>query len=187
MPRYTLVAAGSPGRNAGYTASSPMDLSELRALVQTNSGFDILTSSHFVESYVCHLLGAKQTRHSHRIDGLLGDVRIEIKHAIGFDVETDQGARRRFCFRDLQGKKGKEADVYVMVGLDGDELIYLVIPSVRLGTKRDLDYFSFHKSGVKSETWEPYRVSVENLEEAVSAAAGSPKSYRGWRRPDLFA
>lgn len=148
-----------------------------------------MRSSQFVEAYVCRLLGGRQTAHSHKVDCLCDEVRIEIKHAIAFDAEIDSGIRRRLCFRYLQGSKGqgKDADVYVMVGYDEDKFYYLVIPALRLGRRRDLDFFLFNTDGRESRKWAPYLVPEENLKEAVERAALNPKSYKGWSRPDLFA
>ncbi|WP_143537519.1 hypothetical protein [Rubrivirga marina] len=164
-----------------------MELKALRSLVLEHAGFDVMKSSQFTEAYVCHLLGAQQTSGHHKVDGLLGDIRIEIKHAVAFDAETPYGTRRRLCFRYLQGKAGKDADVYVMAGYDNAKYHYLVIPAVRLGGRRDLDFFLFGASGEKSERWQPYVVPEEHLREAVLVAARSPTAYHGWKKPDLFA
>lgn len=155
-------------------------LAELRRELVALAGHDLYSSSDFAESYVCHLVRGTLTPPNHDVDCILGSKRIEVKLS---SSRLERRGHHKFQFRRLWGdpnKKRKNVDVFVLVGLHEDRLLFYVVsePLMKRRVKRDCE----PTVSAPCPRWDPFLVDAEDLPVAVEQALTNPYDYPGLSR-----
>jgi hypothetical protein len=150
-------------------------------------GFDIYCSPKFIEHLVCKLCGLQQTAKQNPYDGLHPTgFKVEIKHSVVCQYTPSAKlvngkiltARTHsfFAFTALQGthRKGKEADVYVLVGSTHNGLRFFVlslddlIKKDGVGLRNRVDISLDEKRYQNTGKWLKHEVPIAELQYAVT-------------------
>lgn len=160
----------------GYTESAmntDRDVDTLRQLIFEESGFDLFSSSHFIEGLVCNQCGLVQTDKQHSVDGYHPEFgfKVEIKMSALVEKYYAHSTRKRsyFYFCSLQGTngKGRGADVFVFVGRTDQRLRFFVLPACVVGKRKQIEICIDPRIYQNMGKWLDYEVDYSALAEVV--------------------
>lgn len=151
----------------------------LRRRVLEEVNFDLFTSPRFIEHVVCWACGMKPTGHHSRHDAVHPEgYKIEIKSAALGTRVSDGRKVRRFVFSSLQGvtRAGKDVDVYVLVGVDGERLSFYVIPNSAVSSRSSIEILLYDRKYEVAPRWCTYEKEFADLSSAIARAGWYSRS-----------
>lgn len=148
-----------------------------RRQILRDHGFDMAHSPRFLEALLVGFIGGQATAYSDAVDCVTeAGVRVEIKSAnVGIARRQGQRDRERFTFSALQGAtgKGKEADVFVLVGIKGERVFLWVLPSAVVGSRSMIQMQAGGYERQGRDLWRAYLTHPTDLPLAIDQAASS--------------
>ena len=138
--------------------------------------FDVTASPLFWQNWIAHHVGGTLQNHQSHFDMRVDEFRVEVK------IAKEMPGDKRFYFHQLSGYKGgrvANVDVFVLVLLRQERIIFLVLPAYRLvSTLRHSQNVSLYWPGGGRSLLLNYQIGATDLRDGILRAGSSSNADR---------